>query len=296
METVNTTIERPEEKHSSGLVWLGAVLVLCLGLANGYLFMRTNQLESDLSQIKAGMQTEMSQMNDRGNAVSAEMKKTMDELNQQLGDSRAKSAFAATRAKTAAEQHADKLVQTLAEEHKKNQEAVTAQIGEVKTATEQAAQQSTAKFAEVSTEVSSVRDEVKTTKSTLDQTIADLKSTRGDLGVQSGLIATNSKELSALREMGERNYFEFDITKANKMYKVGNVVLTLKKTDPKRNKYNLDLVADDKHVEKKDKNINEPVQFYVSGARQPYELVVNQVTKDHIVGYLATPKVVQARR
>lgn len=65
--------------------------------------------------------------------------------------------------------------------------------------------------------------------------------------------------------------------------------------DLKKNKYTLELVADDKRVEKKDKNVNEPVQFYVAKARQPYELVVNEVKKDQIVGYLATPKVQQSR-
>jgi hypothetical protein len=114
--------------------------------------------------------------------------------------------------------------------------------------------------------------------------------------VQSGLIATNARELQALRDLGERNYHEFAITKKMGRVKVGNVAMQLKKADTKRNKFNLELVADDKRVEKKDKTINEPVQFYMSGSRQPWELVVNEVTKDKIVGYLATPKVMQASR
>ena len=69
----------------------------------------------------------------------------------------------------------------------------------------------------------------------------------------------------------------------------------MKGTDPKKNKFTVDLIADDKRVEKKDKNVNEPVQFYVARARQPYEIVVNEVKKGQIVGYLATPKVQQTR-
>ena len=72
-------------------------------------------------------------------------------------------------------------------------------------------------------------------------------------------------------------------------------MLTLKKTDQKKNKFTIELVADDKRVEKKDKSINEPLQFYTSKARQPYEIVVNEVGKDIIVGYLATPKVQNVR-
>ncbi|HOK48214.1 MAG TPA: hypothetical protein PLK67_19870, partial [Bryobacteraceae bacterium] len=83
--------------------------------------------------------------------------------------------------------------------------------------------------------------------------------------------------------------------KAKKPQKIGDVAIQLKKTDVKRNRYTVELIADDKKVEKKDKNINEPVQFYVAKARQPYELVVNEVRKDQIIGYLATPKVQNTR-
>jgi hypothetical protein len=112
----------------------------------------------------------------------------------------------------------------------------------------------------------------------------------------SGLIATNGKDLQALRELGERNYFEFDLNKGQFSKKVGDVTITLRKADPKRNRFTVDVLADDKHIEKKDKTINEPVQLYVSENRQPYEIVVNQIKKDEVIGYLATPKVKVARR
>src|SRR5258708_38436864 len=102
----------------------------------------------------------------------------------------------------------------------------------------------------------------------------------GDMGVMSGLIATNAKDLGALRELGERNYIEFDLTKRENTKKVGDVTLILKKADPKRNRYTVELLADDKRLEKRDKTLNEAVQIYVSGNRQPYEIVVNEVKKD----------------
>jgi hypothetical protein len=118
----------------------------------------------------------------------------------------------------------------------------------------------------------------------------------GDMGVMSGLIATNSKEVGELRQLGERNYFEFDIKKTGGARKVADISLEVRKTDPKRNKFTVNLLADDKTVEKKDKSINEPVQFYLAGNRQPYEMVINQVKKDEVIGYLATPRVKIARR
>src|SRR5262249_14722143 len=151
------------------------------------------------------------------------------------------------------------------------------------------------KIADVSTDVSGVKTKLTQTDADLQKTIADLKSARGDMGVQSGLIATNASELAALKRLGERNYFEVKLGKTKDRQRVGDITLLLKKTDPKKNKYTVEVMADDKLTEKKDKNVNEPVQFYTTKAKQPYELVVNQVAKDQIVGYLATPKEQAAR-
>jgi hypothetical protein len=118
---------------------------------------------------------------------------------------------------------------------------------------------------------------------------------RGDLGIQSGLIATNAKELAALRAMGERDYFEFNLAKTKAPQRIGDIAVQLKKMDNRRNRYTIEVISNDKRVEKKDRTVNEPVQFYMAKARLPYELVVNEVRKDSIVGYLAAPKVREVR-
>lgn len=124
-----------------------------------------------------------------------------------------------------------------------------------------------------------------------------MRTARGDLGVQSGLIATNASELAALKALGERNYTDFKISKTRKNapQKVGDLQVMLEKADPKSNRYTIVVIADDKKVEKKDKTINEPVQFLLSRATLPYELVVNDIKKDFIAGYVAAPKVQQKR-
>jgi hypothetical protein len=143
--------------------------------------------------------------------------------------------------------------------------------------------------------VEGVQQNVAENRQEIEEAIQDLKTVRGDLGVQSGLIATNGNELNALRELGERNYFDFDITKAKEPQRVGAIQLRLKKADRKRNKFTIELWADDKRIEKKNKTLLEPVQFYVLGSRIPYEIVVQKVEKNRIVGYLATPKVTARR-
>jgi chromosome segregation ATPase len=148
----------------------------------------------------------------------------------------------------------------------------------------------------VKTDVGNVKTEVASTRSELERTIGDLKRVRGDMGEMSGLIATNSKEVTALRALGERNYYEFNLAKKAGQQRVGDVQLAIKKVDSKKNKYSIDLVVDDKKIEKRDKTVNEPVQFYVSSkSRSAYELVVYEVQKDRIVGYLSTPKMQVAR-
>ena len=139
-------------------------------------------------------------------------------------------------------------------------------------------------------EVGKVKDEVAASKAAIEQTQAELQRAIGDLGEQSGLIARNAEELAALKRTGLREYYEFDLRKAKTPSPVGPVALRLKDADAKRHKFNMVLVVDDLEIEKKDKTLLEPVQFYRKGSRQLNELVVFSVQKDRITGYLSTPK------
>ena len=143
-------------------------------------------------------------------------------------------------------------------------------------------------------EVGKVKDDVAASKAAIEQTQAQLQRAIGDLGEQSGLIARNAEELAALKRTGLRDYFEFDLGKAKTPTAVGPVAIRLKDADPKRHKFNMVLVVDDLAIEKKDKTLLEPVQFYRKGSRQLHEVVVYDVQKDRIAGYLSTPKATDA--
>ncbi len=145
----------------------------------------------------------------------------------------------------------------------------------------------------VKTDVGGVKTDVAQTKTELQNTQAQLQSMKGDLGLQSGLIATNHNELEILTHKGDRNYYEFTLHK-NQRQPVSTVGLELKKADTKRSRYTLQVYADDKKIEKKDRGLNEPVQFYTGKDNYLYELVVNNITKDQIQGYIATPKTAPA--
>jgi len=151
--------------------------------------------------------------------------------------------------------------------------------------TQLASKASTDDVTKLNGDVSGVKNDLDATKSKLDRAT-------GDMGVMSGLIARNHDDLEELKRKGDRNYYEFTIQKSKTPQRVGPVQMSLNKTDQKKSKYTMTVLADDKSIEKKDKTAGEPVQFYVKGTAHyaPYEIVVFDVGKNQITGYLSTPK------
>jgi ribosomal protein L29 len=142
----------------------------------------------------------------------------------------------------------------------------------------------------VKTDVGGVKTDVASTKADLAATQAKLQSTIGDLGVQSGLIANTRGDLEVLKHKGDRNYYEFTLVKGAQPQAVSTVSLQLKKTDVKKGKFTINVTADDKTIEKKDRNVSEPIQFYTGRDHLLYEMVIWSVDKKQAVGYLSTPK------
>ena len=170
----------------------------------------------------------------------------------------------------------------------------TAQLQQQQKASEQAQKE---QIDGVKTEVGSVKTEVGSVKTDVDATRSDLQGTKdklqqtvGDLGVQSGLIARTRQDLDLLRRRGERSYYEFTLVKGQGPARVSTISLQLKNADPKRSKYTLNVMADDRVIEKKDRTMFEPLQFYTGRDRGLYEVVVFAVDKGKVSGYVSTPK------
>lgn len=271
---------------------LAGAFALSLGI-NGYQSVRLQDVNNEVGTMQqqvAALQSNLSNMDKTLQENLGVVRTDLDAARKETQESVNKAAMAA---QIAARRHADKIVSNLA----KSEEEKAKQLAEELTQVKETTLQANSKIADVSTDVGAVRQDVVKTQSDLQSTIAELHRATGDMGVMSGLIATNSKELAALRELGDRNYVEFELPRNGKAQRVGDIQLAVKKTDVKRSKFTVDVIADDRKIEKKDKTANEPVQFYVlSKARQPYELVVNEVSKDKVKGYLAVPKVQIARK
>lgn len=270
-------------------ILFGAVIALLF--ATIYLFIELDRTQSDFVKFRDSTLSEIARLRESSSVTTANSQKSLKVMREELEAAQRQASIAVGQAKTEAVEKARQLSAAVAEEQHRQNAKMTGEISEVKQATTEAS----SRIGEVSTDVTGVKSDVAATKEELARTVADLKRVNGDMGVMSGLVATNGKELNALKQLGDRNYFEFNLGKTKGPQKVGDIAVQLKSTDPKKNKFTIDLIADDKKVEKKDKNVNEPVQFYVAKARQPYELVVNEVKKNQIVGYLATPKVQQSR-
>lgn len=117
---------------------------------------------------------------------------------------------------------------------------------------------------------------------------AQMQSMQGDLGIASGLVATNQQELDVLKQKGDRRYYQFTLQKGKKQA-VSTVGLELRKADVKHNRYTLIVYTNNEKIQKKNRGLNKPVQFYSGKENFLYELVVNSIEKDTVTGYLATP-------
>jgi septal ring factor EnvC (AmiA/AmiB activator) len=144
----------------------------------------------------------------------------------------------------------------------------------------------------VKTDVGKVKDDMAATQADLAATKAKLENAVGDLNKQSELIATTHDQLEVLKHKGDRNYFEFTLIKGKDPTHVATVGLQLKNVDPKKSQFTLYVMADDKRIEKKDRTINEPLQFYTGRDHNLFEVVVNTMDKKTVTGYLVTPKTV----
>ncbi len=136
-------------------------------------------------------------------------------------------------------------------------------------------------------DVNKLNGDVSGVKNDLDATKNNLQMARSEMGT---LIARNHDEIDQLRRMGTRDYYEFSVTRKGGPQKVGTIQVELRDTNTRKNQYTINVFADDKTFEKKNRSVNEPIFFYTGGSRAALELVINKVTKSAATGYLSIPK------
>jgi len=236
-------------------------------IASLYLLYDLRTRLAAMEQKQAAMETAQAELNNRIHATSSEFKQA---LTTEVGMTKQEMAKRAAELEREQKAAAAKLT---AEQNQQGQQiaAVNTEVSGVKT------------------EVGSAKTDIQKTQTDLAATNAKLEHAMGDLGVQSGLIAHNSSELDMLKRKGERNYYDFTLHKGART-PISTVSLQLKKVDPKKSRFTVNVMADDRTIEKKDRTVGEPLQFYTGRDHLLYEVVVFSANKDSITGYLATPK------
>ncbi len=254
-------------------VLMGAgALAWCMGLQS-----RLTATDNAFEQRLADADKRDSGLAEQLDATNARLRATADTLGQNVGATQKQID-----ARTAV---------IIAEQKKQNAEA--AQLAQEQKASEQQIGAVSNDVAGVKTDVGGVKTDVANTQSDLNNTKTQLQRVMGDAGVMSGEIATTHSQLEELEHKGDRTYVEFTLLKGAKPTLLSTIKLQLKKVDAKHARYSLTVDADDRNIEKQNKTLDEPVQFYTGKDPVLYELVVNSIDKNKVSGYLSMPKNVQ---
>jgi hypothetical protein len=231
-----------------------------------------SETRSSLASLAEAQKTAIANLQQRQAATEADLKTSNQALSQQLviTERGLQAAYAGTSAD---------LRQNQRVLERRLQDQQNEVIGQV-----------TSQVAEVRGELSGAKREIAATRTDLESTKVKLDRAIGDLTGQSSLIARTREDLEELRHRGDRNYYEFTLNKGEQASHFSTVGLQLKKADAKKNRFTLNVIADDHVIEKKDRGVAEPLQFYTGRNRQLYEVVIFTVEKNKVTGYLSTPK------
>jgi DNA repair exonuclease SbcCD ATPase subunit len=255
------------EQESNTGKWILVFVAIAFVAAAVYGYVNTQQKVEKLSADLGSSQAQVAELQKRMQSAEAQE----ETLGQKLGMT--KKELSQRAAELQAQQRAAE--SRLESEEKASKEQIGQVSGEV---------------AGVKTDVGGVKTDVASAKADLEATKAKLQSAVGDLGVQSGLIANTRSDLEVLKHKGDRNYYEFTLLRGAKPQPVATVSLQLKKADSKHGKFTVNVTADDKTIEKRDRTVAEPIQFYAGRDHLLFELVVWTVDKNKATGYLSTPK------
>jgi predicted nucleic acid-binding Zn-ribbon protein len=251
---------------------LFGVLFVALAAMGFFGYTSQSRMAKELANAEDQNKTLSAQLA-QANSSLADLKGHIEVTEQKVGVTQSEVAQARSRA------------ESIRKEQLANAQKLNSQLTEVQKNSEE-------KIGAVATDLGGAKKDIESTRNDLEATKGRLERAQGDMGVMSGLIARNHDDLEDLKRRGDRNYYEFTVPKSKNAQRVGPVQVSLNKVDPKKSKYTMTVFVDDRSIEKKDKTAGEPVQFYVKGSRgsAPYELVVFEVGKNQITGYLSTPK------
>lgn len=279
------TQETYTEEKSSGKGWkiAGVIAIAALVGFNIHLLNKVGAIESTSESQRTALTTEVSDLEATLSAQSGAYQREISALQESVQQTKEE---AAARARTEARRGADQLAKTFAEKERQQQDMFLSEIGNVRGETDT----NRKGIEDVSTRVVGVQTDLDQTRENLNETAEKLASTQGNVDEISGRVGTHDAAIERLRMQGQRDVTRFELSESKDRTKVESVQMRVKDIDYRKNRYTLEVMADDRVVTHKDRLLNQPVEFYVTGVTQPYEVVVTDIAKNQISGYLATPK------
>ena len=274
----------PARRTAAFVVFLIALLV-----GNVYMYSKIKRSEVEAYTLQQKLEDKLSKLEKKSSYHLGNAQQEIQELRSGLDDARGE---AAKKAKSEARRYTDRLSKNVASHQRTSQEQL---MGEIRGVQEMAADTG-AQVEIVEGEINSVKEEMAKAESQIDSANAVLRLTKDELQVMTEWVSSNSSEIGKLQDSNERTYLTFRLPKSGKMYWIGDVLMRLRKTDTKRHRFNIELLVDDNKMVKKGHYVNEPLQFYIGDSKKPYEIVMTAVKEDHVMGFLATPKIEMARR
>ncbi|MDA1237272.1 MAG: hypothetical protein O3A53_21105 [Acidobacteria bacterium] len=288
-EMQETTQNTEVRNGSKGWKIAGGIAVAALIGFNVHLMNKVGDIETSTQSERAAMTAEVSDLEASLSAQSGAHQREISALQQSVEKTKAE---AANRARSEARRGADQLSKLIAQKEREQQDMFLTEIGSVRGE----ADTNRKGIEDVSTRVVGVQGELDQTRQSLNETADLLVSTQTDVDAISGRVGTHEAAIERLKMQGQRDVTQFQLPVAKERTKIESVHMRVKDIDFKKNRYTLEVMADDKVVTHKDRLLNQPVEFYVTGAAQPYEVVVTEIERNQVTGYLATPKFKQFAR
>jgi chromosome segregation ATPase len=282
-EMQETTPNTEVQNGGKGWKIAGAIAIAALVGWNVYLMNKVDDIEISSQSERAAMTAEVSDLEAAMSEQTGAHKREISALQESVEKTKAE---AADRARSEARRGADQLAKLIAQKEREQQDMFLTEIGTVRGETDT----NRKGIEEVGTRVVGVQGELDQTRESLNETADLLANTQTDVDAISGRVGTHEAAIERLKMQGQRDVTKFELPVSKERTKVQTVQMRVKDIDHKKNRYTLEVMADDRVVTHKDRLLNQPVEFYVTGVAQPYEVVVTDIARDQVTGYLATPK------
>ena len=261
----------------------GAAAVLFA--ADAYLMRQIREFSQDVIRMERSTVRDLGGIRQEAAAANDAHHGGIEALAAELVAARYETAAAAGDARTDAERYAEQLAKRVVESRRIERRWVDTELTNVRKVMD-AADESTRRLAR---ELREARAASATTRTANAGAATRESLFLSDIDALKRIAADHRDELAARQASAACDIFEFAIRKTGKPKELAGVSVLLLRADSKGSRYSVEIVAGGRKIEASNRTAYEPVRLY-TGARAPLELVVNEIRKDEIRGFISVPR------